>query len=278
MPVSTQMLMKRRILRGGLQAITSEQFDDIQAIFLDAQSQYQMIAKEEIDDAFKGADPKDITIIVDGNNTKPISQAKLFNRQGILATRLGGTEDVRAAYEAAMAFLRANVPVKTGYYKKSADTGTFLTVRRVVKGGQEIFGENIDWDTFGDQSSIEIYSRARYAAPLEVLRSEATLGAAYNHIQSMKGIAVTFQYKQPEKYGQVKMYRKADGEQFRLLAVPVLTIGSIRNTSMTSKRRKDGKPPVLKGRTGRNIQTNRPNNLQKRGIYKGTKLKPRKGT
>lgn len=274
MAANTQMLMKRRILRGGLQSISPQQFSDIQSIFLDAQTQYQVIAQEAIDDSFAGVPKKEVTVIVDNSAGKPISQAKLFNRHGIYATRLGGIEDVRAAYEEAIAFIKANAPYKTGYYKKSANTSDFFTVRRVIKGGAEIFGEAIDWDTFGPQSSIEIYSRARYAAPLEVLRSEACLGAAYNKISSRKGISLTFQYKDPTKYSQVKMYRKSDGQAFRDLTVPVLTIASIRNTSIMAARRKDGKPPVLKGRTGRNIQTNRPRNLLKRGIYKG----PLKGT
>lgn len=277
MAVNTELLMKRRILKGGLQTISPQQFDDIRGIFLDAQTQYQVIAQEAVDESFAGVPATDITTIVDNTTNKSISEAKLFNRYGIYSTRLGGAQEVRAAYEAAIEFLRANAPMRTGYYKRSADTSDFFTVRRVVTGGKVLLGEitEADWDTFGPQSSIEIYSRARYAAPLEVLRGEACLGAAYNAISSMKGVNVRFQYKNPDKYGQIKMFRKSDGKEFQPLVVPVLTIGSIRNTALG--RGKDGKPPKV-AQVARNILHNRnpggSKNLLNRGIYKGP-LRPR---
>jgi hypothetical protein len=239
-------------------------------MFLEAQLAYQEIARTEIGISFKGLkDDEALFVTVDGVANKPLSEARLFNRRGIVAKRAGNIEDVKKALKSVLVLLQSTVPVRTGAYRDNfvvrRIAGT-TTSRREITGG---LGINVEllFEGWTDSSSIEIFSRVRYASPLEVLRSDACLGAAYDKFSGLPGIIMQFQYKSPDKYGQIPAFRKRDGEQFRPLVVPVLTIASNRNKIITSRR--DGKPPKMRGTTYRNIVQDRTNNLYRRGIYKG---------
>lgn len=187
--------------------------------------EYVEIAKAEIEATF-GPDPSKYQVVVDGKVGGNIYFARL-NGSGIEAFQVGGIEDLKKAFNAAMQYLRSNVPAifnrSTGYFQTSALTADFFTI---LVNGQEV--ASVNWEKVTAKSNIQVYSKARYAAPLESMKQGRILMGARNAAKNAGGqfVRASFSYRNPTKMGQVKQFSKRTGEPFTPLAVPVLQMGT----------------------------------------------------
>jgi hypothetical protein len=193
--------------------------DVLEGIRLD----YVAMAKSEIAATFD--DLKNVTVIVDGKTNGNIDYARLFGT-GIIAFEYGtaGVEEMKKAFQAAMSHLSSIVGTfrRTGYYERSANTATMFTV--LVNGKEQM----PNWETATNRINIQIYSKARYAAPLEVIKQGNIMLAARNRAKAAAGdlANVSFTYRNPVTMGQIEQFSKRGGKAFTMLAVPVIEIGT----------------------------------------------------
>lgn len=190
---------------------------------------YVETARNSIEE-YLGDDPSTYTLIVDGRKDAPLETASLRG-SGIIAGRQGNVDNLKKAFEAAMAYLRSVVPGifkrSTGTYATSGHTASFFTV--LVNGVEQ----SPDWDKITAQSNIQIYSKARHASPVESMHHGKILLQARNIAARVAGVNASFTYRSPTKKGQVTVVSKtgrgetAQGQPFRPLAVPVLEMGTV---------------------------------------------------
>jgi hypothetical protein len=181
---------------------------------------------------YLGDDPTQYIVKVDG-----VQNAPLFGRSGdefpqlieALPIALGKAliPDLQRAFNIIMAHLRSKVPssfnprYSTGFYETSGFTSRFFTVLVAGKPASPI-----DWTKVGGATNIQIFSRARYASPLESMKDGGLFAAAAVAASKLPNVSVNFSYRDPTKFGQIRAFSKA-GKPYNPLAVPVIEIGTI---------------------------------------------------
>jgi hypothetical protein len=195
-----------------------------------AADQYHAIAHDEINTSFPP--PTTYTIVVDGVSGAAIETSKL-DGGNIVARSIGNIGDLKVAFETVMSYLHSRVPSifkrTTGYYETSAGLSSFFTI---LVNGREVGA--IDWGNITGASNIQIFSKARYASPLESIKNGGIMLGARNAAKTAvgDGANISFTYRNPKKFGQVEQFSKsgrgktARGEPFPALSVPVIELGS----------------------------------------------------
>lgn len=200
----------------GVEEVFAHMYDEIH-------ESYIKISREEIEKNL-GTDEDSYSLVVDGRKDVPLEVASLYG-SGIIAGRIGNTDDLKKAFEAVMRYLRGVIPGSfkktTHYYQTSAFTSSFFTIK---VNGVEV--DSVNWDKVTASSNIQIYSKARYASPVESMFKGKFLLHARKIASNFENVNASFTYRNPQKMGQIAQNAGAS-YAFPPLAVPVLEIGTI---------------------------------------------------